>query len=64
MFTPMRTSKPDSRAAARIANAERTARSGSSSCETGAPKSPITASPMNFSTEPPCDSSSVLKRSW
>ena len=37
----------------RIASAARTARSGSSSCATGAPKSAITASPMNFSTVPP-----------
>ena len=31
-----------------------TARSASSSCITGTPKTPITASPMNFSTDPPC----------
>ena len=31
----------------------RTARSASSSCATGAPKTAITASPMNFSTVPP-----------
>ena len=39
--------------AARIESAARTARSGSSSWATGAPKSAITASPMNFSTVPP-----------
>jgi len=43
----------------RIASAARTARSGSSSWETGAPKTAITASPMNFSTVPPCRSSSA-----
>ena len=31
----------------------RTARSGSSSCAAGTPKTPTTASPMNFSTVPP-----------
>jgi class 3 adenylate cyclase len=36
----------------------RTARSASSSCATGAPNTAITASPMNFSTVPPCRSSS------
>ena len=45
----------------RIASAARTARSGSSSCATGAPKSAITASPMNFSTVPPKRSSSVAQ---
>ena len=34
----------------------RTARSGSSSCTAGTPKTPTTASPMNFSTVPPWDS--------
>src|SRR6478672_2174713 len=34
----------------------RTARSASSSCATGMPKTAITASPMNFSTVPPCRS--------
>ena len=37
----------------RITSAARTARSGSSSCATGTPKTAITASPMNFSTVPP-----------
>ena len=45
----------------RIASAARTARSGSSSCATGAPNTAITASPMNFSTVPPCRSSSVAQ---
>ncbi len=42
--------------------AARTARSGSSSCATGAPNSAITASPMNFSTVPPKCSSSVTQQ--
>ena len=37
----------------RIASAARTARSGSSSCACGMPKTAITASPLNFSTVPP-----------
>ena len=45
--------------ASRTASAARTARSGSSSCATGAPKTAITASPMNFSTVPPKRSSSI-----
>src|SRR5207237_6115566 len=36
----------------------------SSSCEIGAPKSPTTASPMNFSTVPPRTSISSLSRWW
>ena len=50
---PTRTSRPSSSAKSRIARAARTARSGSSSWAVGAPKSAITASPMNFSTVPP-----------
>ena len=46
------------------ASAARTARSGSSSCATGAPKTAITASPMNFSTVPPKRSSSSRRRAW
>ena len=42
-----------SRAQSLIARAARTARSGSSSCATGAPNRAMTASPMNFSTVPP-----------
>ena len=45
------------------ASAARTARSGSSSCATGAPKTAITASPMNFSTVPPKCSISA-RTSW
>ena len=40
----------------RIASPARTARSASSPCETGAPKTAIKASPMNFSSAPPCSS--------
>ena len=46
-------SRSSSSTQSRIASAARTARSGSSSCATGAPNSAITASPMNFSTVPP-----------
>ena len=55
---------PPRRAKSRIASAARTARSGSSSWAVGAPKSAITASPMNFSTVPPWRSSSARTRSW
>ena len=37
-------------------DAARTARSASSSCTCGTPKTAMTASPMNFSTVPPCRS--------
>ena len=47
-----------------MANAARNARSGSSSCATGAPNRPTTASPMNFSTDPPTRSSSRRRRPW
>jgi hypothetical protein len=50
--------------ASRIANAARSARSGSSSFAIGAPKTATTASPMNFSTVPPKRSSSARSRSW
>ena len=43
--------------------AARHARSASSSCTTGTPNTAITASPMNFSTEPPCDSTIPFIRS-
>ena len=48
---------PRSRApanASRISTAARQARSASSSCTAGTPNTATTASPMNFSTEPPC----------
>ncbi len=51
-------------ALSRTTSAARTARSASSPCANGAPKMPITASPMNFSTIPPNDPISRLTRSW
>jgi len=63
VLTPIRTwMLLSSRAQSRIASAARTARSGSSSCATGAPNTAITASPMNFSTVPPNRSSSLRRR--
>ncbi len=53
VLTPMRASRPCSAIAACISAAARTARSASSSCETGIPKTAMTASPTNFSTVPP-----------
>jgi hypothetical protein len=60
VFTAIRTwsGDPSCVSSLRMAMAERTARSGSSSCAMGAPKTAITASPMNFSTVPPYRSSS------
>ena len=43
--------------ASRISHAARTARRASSSCTAGTPNTATTASPMNFSTVPPCRSS-------
>ena len=43
--------------------AARHARSASSSCAAGTPKTAITASPMNFSTAPPCHSTIAFIRS-
>ena len=53
-----------SRTASLTAIAARTARSGSSPYAVGAPKTAMIASPMNFSTTPPNDSSSLRTRSW
>ncbi len=64
VLTAARISSPSSTSASRTASAARTARSGSSSCATGAPKTAITASPMNFSTVPPKRSSSSRARAW
>ena len=47
----------------RISTAARQARSASSSCAAGTPNTAITASPMNFSTVPPCDSTIAFIRS-
>ena len=44
----------------RSSSAARTARSASSSCTVGTPKTAMTASPMNFSTVPPCRSRIVF----
>ena len=64
VLTAIRTSSSSSsRTQSRIASAARTARSGSSSWAIGAPKTAMTASPMNFSTVPPRTSSSVRRRS-
>jgi hypothetical protein len=52
-----------SASAFRISAAARTARSASSSCTIGMPNTAITASPMNFSTVPPCDASTAAMRS-
>jgi len=66
VLTAMRTWRwsPCSTLQSRIASAARTARSGSSSCAAGAPKTAITASPTNFSTVPPNPSSSLRRRAW
>jgi hypothetical protein len=63
VLTPMRPAIPSSGKASRISIAARQARSASSSCATGTPNTAITASPMNFSTEPPCDSTIPFIRS-
>jgi hypothetical protein len=52
----MRASIPSAGKASRISIAARQARRASSSCTLGTPKTAITASPMNFSTVPPCRS--------
>ncbi len=49
--------------ASRISIAARQARNASSSCTRGMPNTAITASPMNFSTVPPCDSTIAFIRS-
>ncbi len=63
VFTPIRPRIPSSGSASRISTAARQARSASSSCATGTPNTAITASPMNFSTVPPCDSTIAFIRS-
>jgi hypothetical protein len=67
VLMPTRSSSPTPRSrsssrfrpsiASRISTAARTARRASSSCRTGIPNTAITASPMYFSTVPPCRSS-------
>jgi hypothetical protein len=63
VLTPIRPSTPSSGNASRISTAARHALSASSSCATGTPNTAITASPMNFSTVPPCDSTISFIRS-
>ena len=50
--------------ASRIASPARTARSASSSCATGAPRTAMTASPTDFSTGAPYRSISCRNRAW
>ena len=69
VFTATRTamsgsSRRRSSIVSRIRSAARTARTGSSSCATGAPNTPITASPMNLSSVPPNRSRSSFTRRW
>ena len=70
VFTPVRTVRrtPQCRSSSSFSTAcaccmpaaARTARSASSSCSLGRPNTAMIASPMNFSTTPPCFSSSAL----
>src|SRR3989449_10344180 len=53
LFTAARASSFKAATASRVARPARTARSASAPCETGAPNTPITASPMNCTTVPP-----------
>ena len=63
VLTPIRAWTPSSGSASRISTAARQARRASSSCTWGTPNTAITASPMNFSTVPPCDSTIPFIRS-
>ena len=63
VFTPIRPRIPSSGNASRISTAARQARNASSSCAAGIPKTAMTASPMNFSTVPPCASTIAFIRS-
>jgi hypothetical protein len=63
VLTPIRPSMPSCGKALRISTAARQARNASSSCTAGTPKTAITASPMNFSTEPPWCSTIAFIRS-
>jgi hypothetical protein len=71
VLTPIRTDRASagvasfsSAMASSMRRAQRTARSGSSSCATGAPNTAITASPMNLSSVPPSRSISPRSRTW
>ena len=59
VLTPIRACKPRAVTASRSSTDARSARSASSSWRVGIPKTAITASPINFSTVPPCRSSAV-----
>jgi hypothetical protein len=63
VFTPIRPAIPSSGSDARISSAALQARRPSSSCTTGTPNTAMTASPMNFSTVPSCDSTIDFIRS-
>jgi hypothetical protein len=63
VLTPTRPSIPSSGNASCISTAARQARSASSSCAAGTPNTAITASPMNFSTVPPWNSTIPFMRS-
>jgi len=63
VVSPMRACTRSSGSASRISSAARHARKASSSWTCGTPNTAITASPMNFSTVPPCDSTIVFIRS-
>ena len=63
VFTPIRPTIPSSGHDSRISMAALHALSASSSCESGTPNTAITASPMNFSTVPSCDSTIPCIRS-
>src|SRR5215212_7688283 len=62
MLIPMRTWSCSRSTAARISGAARAARRASSSCACGIPNTAIAASPMNFSTVPPCARGSSAAR--
>ena len=63
-LTPIRPCDAQARAARRASPPPPAhARSASSSCTTGTPNTAITASPMNFSTVPPCRSTIAFIRS-
>ena len=64
VLTAARTGIAISAARAWIASAARTARSASSSWATGAPNTPMAASPMNLSSAPPKRSISSFASAW
>src|SRR5215211_9038023 len=60
---PTLASRPSSLTESMIESAARTARSASSSCAVGTPNAAMTASPANFSTIPPCETTHCWTRS-